>query len=140
MCFSKQQSATDLHAVALNSGKLNAIVKFRASHYRGCFTLPVGTVTRNYFFVWNAPCSPFRKTALPLPVADTLCRQVHQLPRTSLYIPLCLHKIAQVDYIPLNSTSDIHTFSMGNAIEKVSNIRKQVVHVSARGHVRPPGP
>ena len=42
--FSKQQSSTDLHAVAHNSGKLNAIAKFRASHYGVRFALPTGTV------------------------------------------------------------------------------------------------
>ena len=43
MCFSQQQSSTDLHVVACTVGKLTDGTKIRASHYRVHFTLSAGT-------------------------------------------------------------------------------------------------
>ena len=43
MCSPNSSPLLDLHAVAQNSGKLNASTKFRVSHYRARFTLPAVT-------------------------------------------------------------------------------------------------
>ena len=45
--YAKQQSSTDLHAIAHNSGKLNAATKLCASQYRAHFTLPTGTINNS---------------------------------------------------------------------------------------------
>ena len=50
MIFSIEQSTTDPYAIACNSGKLNAIAKNSAYHYRKRLGLSAGTSNENLFF------------------------------------------------------------------------------------------
>ena len=63
-----------------------------------------------------------------------IARVQRGVPKSLLYIPMCLH-LTRIITLPFNCISNL--IFMGNAIVKISNVSKQVMHASQRGHIRP---